>query len=88
MAWHEGNSENKSHPVGQKQPNELGLYDMSGNLAEWCEDIYGDYDETSQTNPKGASTGAYRVMRGGSWGFTAQRCRVTKRECANPDARN
>ena len=88
VAWHEGNSENKSHPVGQKQPNELGLYDMSGNLAEWCEDIYGDYDETSQTNPKGASTGAYRVMRGGSWGFTAQRCRVTKRECANPDARN
>ena len=88
VAWHEGNSENMSHPVGQKQPNELGLYDMSGNLAEWCEDIYGDYDETSQTNPKGASTGAYRVMRGGSWGFTAQRCRVTKRECANPDARN
>ena len=88
VAWHEGNSENKSHPVGQKQPNELGLYDMSGNLAEWCEDIYGDYDETSQTNPKGASTGAYRVMRGGGWGFTAQRCRVTKRECANPDARN
>ena len=88
VAWYEGNSENGFHDVGQKKPNELGLYDMSGNLAEWCEDIYGDYQEKKQLNPHGALKGTYRVLRGGSWGFVAQRCRVTNREYANPDSKS
>ena len=67
VAWCVGNSGNKTHPVGTKQANELGLYDMSGNVLEWCQDRYGSYISSSQTNPTGAESGAYRVFRGGSW---------------------
>ena len=88
VAWYEGNSDSKPHPVGQKQPNELGLYDMSGNLVEWCGDRYGDYPKEKQTNPQGPDEGTYRVLRGGGWGFVAQRCRVSHRLRANADARS
>ena len=76
VAWYSSNSDGKTHEVGTKQSNELGLYDMSGNVYEWCQDLYGGYPSQPCTNPTGASSGSLRVRRGGSWDYASRCCRV------------
>lgn len=75
VAWYTRNTNYRTYPVGQKKPNELGLYDMTGNVCEWCQDWMGDYSASPQTNPSGVSTGEYRVSRGGSWSGYEDSCR-------------
>ena len=79
VAWHDGNSGDKTHAVGTKTANELGIYDMSGNVWEWCSDWYDSYSAGVQTNPQGPSSGSRRVLRGGSWNHGARNCRVSYR---------
>jgi formylglycine-generating enzyme required for sulfatase activity len=86
-AWYEGNSGKKTHPVGQKQPNAWGLYDMHGNVEEWVQDWYGNYSSSSVTDPKGPSSGSDRVVRGGGWYNSAQLCRAAFRYGDSPDNR-
>jgi len=84
VAWYDGNSSNKTHAVKTRTPNELGIYDMSGNVSEWCSDWYGKYPSSFVSNPKGVSTGSSRVVRGGSWGGYARGCRVASRLSYEP----
>ena len=79
VAWCDGNSGNETHPVATKQANELGIYDMSGNVLEWCSDWCGDYTSSSQSDPQGPSSGLYRVIRGGCYYNFARNCRVSYR---------
>lgn len=79
-----GNSGEKTHAVKTKSPNELGLYDMSGNVWEWCSDWYGSYGSSTQTNPTGSSSGSSRVLRGGGWLSRAGNCRVSFRRSNDP----
>jgi formylglycine-generating enzyme required for sulfatase activity len=88
VAWYDGNSDEQSHPVGTKKANELGIHDMSGNIEEWCQDWYGEYFASSQTNPKGASNGSGRVFRGGCWDYYAVGCRVAIRGGCSPGYRS
>lgn len=83
VAWYSGNASNKTHAVATKAPNELGIYDMSGNVYEWCQDWYGSYS-TAQTDPTGPALGSKRIHRGGGWGSTATACRVSYRYSAVP----
>ena len=88
VAWYDGNSGSKTHPVGTKQANELGIYDMSGNVYEWCSDRYGFYSSSSQTNPTGAYFMSRRVGRGGCWDCNAWYCRSSYRFGFAPDSRD
>ena len=87
VAWHKGNSGRKTHPVKQKKPNELGVYDMSGNVREWCQDMYEYYyyKEGPQTNPTGPWGGSFHVNRGGSLYDCARDCRLSYRSFDSPD---
>jgi formylglycine-generating enzyme required for sulfatase activity len=87
VAWYDGNSGSSTHPVGTKQPNDLDLYDMSGNLWEWCWDWYERYSSGSQTDPRGASSGTHRILRGGSWGNSAAGVRSACRANNSPSSR-
>ena len=88
-AWYDGNSGNQTHPVGEKKPNAWGLYDMHGNVWEWCRDCYGNYNAGSAKNPQGPSSGGSRVLRGGSWRYSdPNTCRSARRAADLPTHSN
>jgi formylglycine-generating enzyme required for sulfatase activity len=86
VAWYMGNSGGKSHPVGQKKANAWGLHDMEGNVYEWTNDWFFDYEEEPQTDPKGPGMGYEKVPRGGSWNSTPTGVRTSNRNVLEPDA--
>ena len=88
VAWYDNNSGNKTHSVATKAPNELGIYDMSGNLWEWCSDWFNIYSSTAQTNPTGPDSGSNRITRGGSWGYDLTGCHVAKRAATGQTSRS
>ena len=83
-AWFDGNSNNQTHPVGEKKANAWGLYDMHGNVWEWCSDWYGDYPKGAVSDPVGPREGSFRVIRGGCWGIGAASCRSAFRRRGKP----
>jgi len=87
VGWSSGNSESTTHPVGGKRPNSWGLYDMHGNVAEWCQDWLMPYTAGAATDPKGAPTGNERVLRGGCWSSGPTECRAARRAYINPGTR-
>lgn len=84
--WYNENSGDQTHPVGQKEPNAWGLYDMSGNVWEWCSDWYGSnyYESSPDTDPQGPDAGSFRVVRLGGWRNNAMHCRTSQRSSGNP----
>lgn len=89
MAWYDKNSESQTHEVGKgKQPNEWGFYDMHGNVLEWCSDWFGKAEEQEAVDPRGPTTGSFRVLRGGCWFYFARDCRSAYRLKRAPDIRN
>lgn len=85
VGWCAENSGMETHDVKSRDANELGIYDMSGNVAEWCNDWKGPYDSSIKVNPQGADMGIYRVLRGGSWVDNAFQCRIIARDSAKPE---
>ena len=85
IAWYQGNSNSTTHEVGSKLPNELGLYDMSGNVLEWCGDWWGSYPSSLQFNPTGPSGGTLKVYRGGNYKDEFKYCRTAFRQSFNPN---
>jgi formylglycine-generating enzyme required for sulfatase activity len=86
--WYDKNSGGTTHPVGGKKPNGWGLYDMHGNVWEWCQDRYGNYPSGSTTDPTGAASGSDRVARGGGWAPGSDYCHSANRSWGAPDARD
>ena len=87
LGWYDDNSGEKTHPVASKEPNAWGLYDMHGNVWEWCQDWKGGYPSGHVTDPVGPSSGSFRVKRGGGWYYFARFCRSAYRDVSSPGLR-